>query len=258
MAVSTVDGWLASAKQCSPFSKASITTVAAAQYSLWLSAGVPAAGAAPGAAAVPTIATAGCQPLTNPTGGALSYLGKLDAMCAQSGQLILYDRLSHMSGLSGTVTTAQTVSTEAINRGDTTGFQVEGFLEWYTATGSTVANATVAWTDDTNTSRSSVIALAATRPASFMAPIPLISSANGVKSVQSVTLSASTLTAGNFGVTLCRRLATIPVIANVPVSLDPFALGLSPIDNNACMFFAFVANTTSSGVLSGALTIGQG
>lgn len=258
MPVTSVDTWLAAGKQFLPISKASVTSVAGLPYSLWLSTGVPAAGAAPGAAGVPTAATTGAPLYTNPVGPALAYLGGASMMGAVSGVLTIYDRLSHFSGLNGTLATLQSVNTATITRGDTTGLNVEAFLEWYTATGATAVNATVAWTDQSNTGRSSVIALAATRPASFLAPITMTSGASGVRSVQSVTLSASTLTAGNFGVTLARRLATIPIIANTPVSLDAFATGLPRAYDDACLWFTFTSSTTSTGILSGAITLGSG
>jgi hypothetical protein len=164
-----------------------------------------------------------------------------------------------MGGLSGTVTTAQTVNTAAITRGDTTGADVEGFLEWYTATGATGVTATVAWTDNTSTGRSSAITLAATRPAGFMAPIPLAVGARGVQSVQTVTLSATTATAGNFGVTLARRVASIAVpAANVAVSIDPFTLGLPEIPTGASLFFTAVISATGTPTAAGEILIGQG
>lgn len=258
MAITTVDGWLASAKQYYAVSKSSFTTVAALQYSLWQAAGVPAAGAAPGAAAIPTKATQGAVLFNNPTAPALSYLGRVDAMSSAAGLLILYDRVAHMGGLNGTLTTAQAVNTPTPDRGNVSGLGTEAFLEWYTTTGTTATTATVAWTDDTGTARSSAISIAASMAANRMVQIPMVATAAGVRSVQTVTLSASTLTAGNFGVTICNRLASVPILANTPISLDPFALGLSRVPDNACLFFAVIPNATASGALSTSIMIGQG
>ena len=256
MSITTVDGWIASGKQYLAVSKSSLTTVAGNQYSLWLTTGQPAAGAAPGAVAVPTSATQGASNFNNPTSPQLTYVGRVDAMCQQTGMLILYDRLSHYGSLSPTLTTSQTINTSAINRGDTTGLNVEAFIETYTALGAASANATVTYTDDTNTSRSGVVAIATSSPVSLMLKVPMAGTAAGVRQIQSVQLSASVLS-GTLGVTLCRRLATIPVIANIPTTLDPFTLGLPQVNDNACLFWSFVANATSSGPLSASVMIGQ-
>jgi hypothetical protein len=265
MAITTLDQLAAAAKYQLPFYTASVTTVAGVPYSLWLANGiVPAVRAAPGAAAVPGKVLAGFGTWPDATSPVKTYLNTVMLQGVNTGMLHVYDRLSHMGGLSGTSTAAQTVNTAAITRGgpaeDTTGKNVEGFLEWYSATGGTGATATVSWTDDGGTSgRSTAITLAATRPASFLAPISLVTGTTGIRSVQTVTLSASTGTAGNFGVTLARRICSIPITAaNVGTILDPITSGLIPIDNDACLWFVYQSSTTSSGILSGLITLAQG
>lgn len=231
--------------------------------SLWKAAGqYPPAATTPTSAAVPDDASSGYS-FTNPSSPAKSYLGFVGVVAAVPGQLVLFDRLSHTGGLSGTSTSAQTTNlpTAAINRGDTTGLGVEGFLEWYSDTGSTATTATVSYTDDAgntgNTSGS--IALAATRRASMMLPIPLAAGDKGIRAVASVTLAASTLTAGNFGVTLCRRLATIAIpTANIPVQLDAFSLGLPQVNDDACLMWGFIPSSTTTGQFNGGMVLGQG
>lgn len=260
MAIVSVDDYVASQKQIIPFLKTGLATVAGQWQSLWTGAGYPAAGSAPGAAAVPTDATTGAPLVINPTGGANMYAGRWDAFSNVMGQLILYDRLSHYSGLSGTTfPTAQTVNTATINRGDTSGVNVEGFLEWYAATGGTGTTATVVYTDDTSTSRSATMTLAATRPAGLVIPIPLIGAAAGIKSVQTVALAASTGGAGTWGVTLARRIATIPItIANAPQALDPFSIGLPEVFADACLWMVWIPNTTTVPVIAGSITLASG
>ena len=89
--------------------KASLANAAAGQFfSLWTASGVPGAGSAPGAAAVPTNATTGAIGFANQTSPVTSYIAWLAVQFGNSASnLEIHDRLAHMSGLSGTVTTAQ-------------------------------------------------------------------------------------------------------------------------------------------------------
>lgn len=78
--------------------------------SLWLFDGIPGGVTAlPGAVSAPTNATNGSLKQTNPGGGRQKWLLGMNCMSNYQGNLILYDRLLHMSGLSGSVITDQTV-----------------------------------------------------------------------------------------------------------------------------------------------------
>jgi hypothetical protein len=264
MAIASLSEAVTALKIPLPFAIASIANMAAGiQASLWKAAGqFPPAAATPSTAAVPTDATSGYI-FTNPTNPVKTYLYSIDVIAAQIGQLILYDRLSANGGISGTSTGTVTTNlpTAAINRGDTTGLNVEGFLEWYGDTGSTAITITANYTDDAgntgNTSGS--ISLAATRRASMMFPIPRATGDAGIRAVASVAPSASTGTAGNYGITLCRRLATIPIVAaNNPVKLGPLELGLPEIPDDCCLMWAFIPSSTSTGQFSGCITLAQG
>jgi hypothetical protein len=73
-----------------------------------------------------------------------------------------------------------------------------------------------------------------------------------IKRVNTVTLSASTGTAGNFGFTFTRPRAYIPTqLANLTQTYDWAQLGLPGVPNGACLFFMVVPSTTSSGTLRG-------
>ena len=89
--------------------KASMSNAAAGQvFSLWTATGVPSAGSAPGSAAVPTSATTGAIGFTNQTDPVASYLAWMWAAFSNATSSVeIHDRLAHMSGLSGTVTTSQ-------------------------------------------------------------------------------------------------------------------------------------------------------
>lgn len=265
MAITTMDQLAAAiaAGITSPTYDASITAQGPGFFcSLWTAGGHPGAGATPatGVGAVPTNATAGAIYYVNPTGINIGYLGSWSASATTIGTLILYDRLVHTSGLSGIVTSAQTVNSTAITRTYDSGNAVEAWLEWYTATGATACTATIAYTNQSGTSsRSGTASIAASTKAACMIPISLQSGDTGVQSVQSVTLSGTTGTAGNFGITMCQRLAQMQVvIAGTGVAVNWGQLGLPIIANNACLAYKVLASTTSTGIWMNTLSFIQG
>lgn len=240
--------------------KASLSNAAAGQYfSLWTASGVPGAGAAPTSAAVPTKATTGAFGFTN--GSSLSnYLAWLSVICGNSATSIeFHDRLAHMGGLSGTVTTAQgalslvTSDPGSARLGDTNYSDVQWWLEIYTALGSTGVNATVNVTyNDDSTGNLAAIALGATPRAGRLYPCVSASAGKFIKAVNSVTLSATTGTAGNFGITATRQRAiTAASIANFPVIADWAQLGFPNIADDACLMMMMCCTTTTTGTVRG-------
>lgn len=269
MAIDTIDKLVAAMGNNSSrliIDKASIANAAAGQFhSLWRATGQPGQGAIPGAVAVPNHVTTGAIGFNQQTSPATSYLGILEGLCANAGTTLeIHDRLAHMGGLSGTVTTAQTVDVDlnaltandvVARRGAADYSDVTWWLEWYTDTGATAVNATVNVTyNDGSSGNLSVIALAATRRASFMVPlngyIPAADSGKFIRDVNSVTLSATTGTAGSFGVTATRyRAALFKPLANARFTADWAGLGLPEIPNSACLFAIQLASTTSTGIV---------
>jgi len=247
--------------------KASISTQVVGQYcSLWRGTGVPAQGAIPAAAAYCTKALTGAIGFDNQTAPATSYLAWHSLLCGTANtNLEIHDRIAHMGGLNGTLLTAQTVGIDlnTINaggpidtdrRGDANFSDVQWWLEWYTATGATASNATVAVTyDDGSTGNLAAIAIGGTAIAASQCR-PLISAVNGrfIRGVTSVTLSASTGTAGSFGVTATRQRAGMSApIANKIESFDWAALGLPEIVNDSCLFGMLLSSATSTGTIKG-------
>lgn len=265
MTVSTMDGLVAAltAGETRSFLKASQTSEGAGTWhSLWKAAGFPGAGGNPGSAngEIPTDATAGAFPFTNAAGSDNNYLGYIGAATSTAGTLILYDRLWHNSTLSGALTTAQTFTQPALTR-YTNGQGVELWGEVYTAMGATASTFTATYTDqDGNASNSATYVMPANAlSANQMFPFDLASGDYGVRSVQQVQLSASTGTAGNFGLTLLKRIVTIPLPqVNVGVVYDAFSSGLREISDDACLAFMVQCSTTNTGTINGELTIAKG
>lgn len=254
--------------------KASIASQAAGTFvSLWRATGQPGQGAIPAAAAVCNNALVGAIGFTQQTAPATSYGAYLEAATGNASMTVeLHDRLAHMGGLSGTLTTAQTVGIDfsalssdniVARRGDSNYSDIQWWLEWYTATGSTAVTATVNVTYNDGTTGSLSVSLAATRPASLMIPlnglIPAAGAGKYIRGIVSVQLSATTGTAGSFGVTATRPRMTIGCpIANYKFVADWAALGLPEIFNSSCLFPIVLTSTTSSGTVRGGGKIAHG
>ena len=123
--------------------------------------------------------------------------------------------------------------------------------------GATAANATinVTYNDDT-TGNLSVQAVGGTIRIGHMIGLdilrPTTTSGKNIKGINSVQLSASTGTAGNFGFTATRPRATLPtVVANKMEVFDWAQLGFSEIANDSCLFPMVLPTTTSSGTIRG-------
>ena len=255
--------------------KASIASQAAGTFvSLWRATGQPGQGAIPAAAAVCNNALTGAMGFTQQVAPATSYGAWANAVCSNSAMTLeIHDRLMHMGGLNGTLTTAQTVNLDVNanlassnldkRKGDSNFSDIQWWLEWYTATGSTAVTATVSVTYDDGTTGTLSASLAATRPASFMLPlnglIPAAAAGKYIRGVGSVQLSATTGTAGSFGVTATRPRMTMPLLlANRMEVFDWAALGLPEIANSSCLFPVVLTSTTSTGTVRGGGKLAHG
>ena len=254
--------------------KASIASQAAGTYvSLWRATGQPGQGAIPAAAAVCNHTLTGAIGFTQQTAPATSYGAYLEAATSNAAMTVeIHDRLAHMGGLVGNLTGAQTANLDlgglsadnlVERKGDSNYSDVQWWLEWYTATGAAAVTATVAVTYNDGTTGTLTASLAATRPASHMVPlnglIPAAGAGKFIRGITSVTLSATTGTAGSFGVTATRLRMTIGCpIANYKFIADWAALGLPEIFNSSCLFPIVLTSTTSSGTVRGGGKIAHG
>lgn len=272
MAITTLDQVIGGMQPRANIQKANLTAEGAGTFSsLWKVAGIPAAGANPplfssGANYVPTKATAGAFAFSNPISPAKSYLARCVVAGAAVGTLIVADRLWACSGFNSTTLTAQSIVTPGSlpNRdanGGALGEGVELWLEFYTAPGATTATWTVTYTNSAGvTGRTATY----THPANAesvgqMVPLTRQAGDTGVQSVQSVLCSASSGTAGDFGITLLRRIAEVPMqLANVANGVDPLSGGLPQVFDDSCLFLVVLCSTTSTGFIQGSLALTQG
>lgn len=241
--------------------KASLANAVAGQFfSLWTATGVPGAGSAPTSAAVCTKALTGALGFVNPTAPVMSYIGWLASQATNNAaNLEIHDRLAHMGGLSGTVTTSQgalslvTTNPGANRIGDTNYSDVQWWLEVFSAMGSTAVNATVAVTyNDDSSGNLTAFTLAATPRQGRLYPLISASAGKFIKAVTGVTLSGTTGTAGNFGITATRPRTSVSMpLANKTETFDWAALGLPKIEDDACLMMLMLCSTTSTGAVRG-------
>lgn len=230
--------------------------------SLWRYDGTPASGAIPASAAIPTLATTGAIPFVAPGGSRDLHLIGASVTPLTAGVYLLYDRLMHVGGLSGTSTASQTVQgaapgTPAITR-NTGGAGNIAWYEIYTIIGTTATTLTMSYTDQDGNSASSTINIGGTgfREVSRAQRIPLATGDTGIRSIQSVQLTATTGTAGSFGITLARPLAWIPVGAAGTAGWRDYTTGLPgipTIDPNACLALMFIPAAATAPELFGTL-----
>jgi hypothetical protein len=254
--------------------KASLAAQVAGVYaSLWRATGQPAQAAIPTTPAAPTSATLGAIGFPNQTAPAESYLAYLFATSSNSAQsLEIHDRLAHNGGLVFNVTTAQTISgldlatlgVSANRIGDANYSDVQWWLEVYTAGGATASNATINVTfDDASTGNLGALAVGGTLGASRLYGLNILRTTaqqgKNIKGINSVTLSASTGTAGNFGFTATRPRTVLDMpLANKVNVADWALLGLPSVPNDSCLQCIVLPSTTSTGTLRGGGKIAHG
>jgi len=225
--------------------------------SLWLFDGIPGGVTAlPGAVSAPTNATNGSLKQTNPGGGRQKWLLGMNCMSNYQGNLILYDRLLHMSGLSGSVITDQTVggTLTRYTGADSVGNQI--WIEINTAVGVTATQITANYNnqnDDPKTTKAMPFGGGGYNEAQRIIPLSLADGDTGVRSVTSVKLAATTGTAGNFGVVIARPLAMISCYNQGLASMCDMITGLPSIreiKSDACLALMLWANAGSVGVVA--------
>ena len=241
---------------------AATALIAGRAASLWTYDGVPAGGATPTSAAIPDKTTTGAIPFTAATGGRDKWLIQTAFSSLIAGQWILYDRLFHIGGLSGISTSAQTVQgstpSPALTR-NTGGDGNIAFYEIYSAIGTTARTLTMTYTNQAGTgSRTSTINIGATgfREVTRAQRIPLAAGDTGIRAIESVQLDNSTGSVGNFGITIAKPLAFVPVGSAGAGGWRDYSTGLPGIPAiapDACLSLLFVPSTTTAPEVWGCL-----
>jgi hypothetical protein len=234
---------------------AATALIAGRSASLWRYDGTPASGAVPTAVAIPDRSLQGALPFVAPTGGRDLHLIGKSITPNVAGTFLLYDRLMHIGGLSGTSTADQDVQDEPPSVAITRNTGGEGNIAWYeiyTVIGTAGATLTMTYTNQAGTSgQTSTINIGQTgfREVSRAQRIPLAAGDTGIRAIEKIALSATTNTAGDFGITLAQPLAWLPVGTGGTTGWRDYTTGLPGIpviDPDACLAFLFIPSTTTA------------
>jgi hypothetical protein len=196
--------------------------------------------------------------------GATTKIGNLTNYATR---VMLVDRLSHMSGLSGTDATEQTTNlpTAALPR-YTDGVGVLMAAEIWTQIGTTAQTLTVSYTNSAGvsgrTSKAVIFGSSGNREAGHVAILPFQDGDSGVRSIESATLSGSTGVLGNFGLVLFKPLmmftchaAAVPHLAREINGLIGGAF-MPEIKNGCCLSgFSFSNRQNTSTLMSSQIRI---
>lgn len=250
MALADFDAYVAALKlnRAADFQTTAVTASAGRTIAMWRFT-LP-------AAAIPTTSVAlgktsdnAIGPIPNATSGKLQIIGGRFNTSGTAGvTLVAVDLLNVSGGLSGIVTTEQTTNlpTAALTR-HTTGEGVMIGLLIYTAPGTTATTVTVRYTNQAGTANqvSPATAFGGTgfRDSGRVILIPLAAGDTGVRSVEGVTVLATTGTAGNFGVCLFKPLMQFSLESTTgTMPLDAVSSGgmigsMAEFDDDACLTF---------------------
>jgi hypothetical protein len=180
--------------------------------------------------------------------------------------LVAVDLLNQQGGLSGIVTTEQTTNlpTAALTR-HTSGEGVFIGLVFYTTVGTTGTTVTVRYTNQAGTANRVSLATAfggtGFREVGRIIQIPLQAGDTGVRSVEGVTVLATTATAGNFGVCLFKPLMQVSLDSTTgTMPIDAVSSGgmigsMAEFDDDACL--TFMAITPVAQNINGALLLAE-
>lgn len=237
------------------FVKDAITFVSRFPYSSWRLFGSPSQGGIPTTSVAMTSATLGAAPFPGGTPSGLRLYQADWSIGHTGGGLLLVDFLNQQGGLSGTSVSTQTTNlpTAALTR-FTSGDGVLAAIEIYTAVGSTASFFTCSYTNQAGTSgrtsKATRIGTSNYNAASRFLIMSLADGDTGVRSVESLTLSGTTGTAGNFGITLFKPLAILTSdfgegrMASNNMLLSG-GLQLEEIPPNACLGLIMMVPQTS-------------
>jgi hypothetical protein len=269
MAITTLDGAIAGAQVPFFFTKTGITMASVSTvrwHSHFYSAGrvagtAPSSGVNGGAHTAPL---AGTLAVPSTVGGQNIHLLRLSTRANQANTtLLVCDRLWSNSGLSTTLTTAQSISPAALparsNDGTANGDGVLAAIEWSATGGAGTPNATISYTNQSGTAgRSGVVASVATPPVGTFELLPLQAGDSGVRSIQSFTWSA-THTSGTFHLVLLRPICSLFISgANGQDAVDALTSGFPRLFDGTCPFIVQIPSATTATTISGEWITTQG
>lgn len=264
MTIASFDDGVLGIKPLGHFNKAgSSTLVAGRAWSSIYAAGIPgpAVAPSPGVAGAALTSYSGQIPFPAAVGGETIHLAKFQGLSsAQSGSILLCDRLWHNSGLSVTLTTSQTVNSVAFPARDdnesTNGEGVLVALEISAATGVGTPTLTLGYTNQAGTASrtaNNIISVTASGVIGTTYIFGLQAGDTGVRSIQTYQSSA-TMTSGTIHLVAFRILEQIDAPSGgVPDGVNLLTGGLKRCWDNTVPFLMFIPSSTTSTQLIGAV-----
>lgn len=257
MAITTLDGWVAAAKQRVGYTKTTTrTTVAVGWFSLFDVAGDPGAGTLAGSNTangfVATDATAG-YPTINAFGGGAGYVGRVEFGNTVAGRLRLYDRVFSAGAYSFNANTTLASQPSFLGRipggtaADCAG-QTEIWAEMVTAATGNQA-VTVTYTNEGGTTARSTgaIGIGAAPTVGRCWQLPFQGGDRGISKVETVV--GSVASAGTFNVHVMRPLASARIrLANDADVQDMLKVGMPQVFTDSALIVLVCADSTSSGL----------
>jgi len=268
MALADFDAYVAALRlnRAADFQTGAITAVVGRSIAMW-GLLLPTPTIPTASVALDKTATQSIGPIPDATSGKLQILGgRFNTSGTAGATVVAIDLLNVSGGLSGTVTTEQTTNlpTAALTR-HTGGDGVMIGLVIYTIVGTTATTVSVRYTNQAGTGSrtSTVTSFGGTnfREAARLILIPLQAGDTGVRSVEGVTVTATTGTAGNFGVCLFKPLTTFSLDSTTgTMPMDAVSSGgmigsMAEFDDDACL--TFLAFTPISQTINGALLLAE-
>lgn len=270
MAITTLDGALAGMTPSNYFIKvASAVPVIGRPQSLWMLGGNPGAGTYDATLNGVILSSSAAQvagqiPFTDPVSGN-TYLARLQAAASQACTVLLCDRLWHNGGFTITSTAAQNITSPTWpardNAGTTNGDGVLLGLEVSAACGAAAPTITVSYTNQAGTAgRTATNAFATANSPTIggFFPIGLAAGDTGVRSVQSMTLSASWVS-GTVNLVAYRVLAALELQgAYVPNAIDALTAGMPQMYNGSVPFLILVPSAATAATVTGQVVYTKG
>jgi hypothetical protein len=247
------------------FQTGTITAVVGRSMAMWMSL-LPTPAIPTASVALDKTSDKAIGLIPNATSGKLQILGgRFNTSSLAGATVVAIDLLNVSGGLSGTVTTEQTTNlpTASLTR-HTGGDGVFIGIVIYTAVGTTATTISVRYTNQAGTAnRTSTVTSfgGGFREAARLIQIPLAAGDTGVRSVEGVTLTATTGTAGNFGVCLFKPLMTFSLDSTTgTMPIDAVSSGgmvgsMAGFDDDACL--TLMAFTPVAQSINGALILAE-
>jgi hypothetical protein len=254
MAITTLDQYLAAAKQTGVLQKktASITAVALMLSSPFAAAGIPGAGTLAGTSTspgvVPTDADAGF-PIINAFGGSTGYITRLNGYNSVASTIILVDILykagayAYNAAISGI--TSPSFSTRIPGGTDYTGLEL-----WFECVTAFTGNPTITVAYLDQGGAAGTTGAIATGIAPIVGRCIRLNLAAGDSGVSGITAVTSTVaTVGTFNILIVRPLARMRIpVAGYGESRDLYGTGMPVIFANSALAVYVVPDSTATGL----------